>query len=179
MLRQRLQHSNGFTLLDLLSAISIMLIITSVAVPSFSYLSKKTAQQTTVNDLMRLLNFARQAAVNERSSVVVCPSADENSCDENWSFPLMVFVDSDDNKSRGTQERLLITRPSLASQQQLNWRSLHRNFISFKEDGTTGYQNGRLYYCDLSADDKHRAQLVVYRTGRTRVAQSLLSGCGA
>jgi len=173
-----LTHNIGFTLVDLLTALSIFLILTTIAVPSFTQLSRRKAQETDVNSLLHLLNFSRQEAVNRSTHIVICSSENDETCTKDWKYPIIVFVDDNNNHKWDLSEMLLRRHTLGNSQQQLNWRSA-LNYLSFDANGTTGYQNGRFYFCSTHSEE-YRAQLIVYRTGRTRLASEaeLKTGCG-
>ncbi len=176
------EHSNkGFTLLDLLIATSIFLILVSIALPSFTHMAKNKRKENAVYSMMRVLNFARQEAVDYSADVLVCPSKDEKNCVADWNQPLMVFVDFNENGKLDEFEKLLRKEQLTSQRQSLSWKGAGSNrYISFDPMGTTGNQNGRIYYCDLSDKERYRGQLVVYRTGRIRIpsAAELREGCG-
>ncbi|SMF43042.1 type IV fimbrial biogenesis protein FimT [Alteromonadaceae bacterium Bs31] len=171
----------GISLLDLLIATSIFLILTSIAVPSFSHLAKKNRKDNTVYAMLRILNFARQHAVDYSTDVLVCPTSNEQDCSGNWSETIMVFLDINNNKKLDEDERLLQKQTIITERQALNWKGAGSpKYISYNPAGFTGNQNGRIYYCDRLDIEKYRAQLVVYRTGRVRIAsqKELREGCG-
>jgi Tfp pilus assembly protein FimT len=172
----------GVSLLDLLIATSLFFILTAIAVPSFSHLLKKNQQKETLYSIKQLLNYGRQEAVDRRETVVVCSSADEMNCSSDWEHPFIVFVDKNRNNRLDEDETLLRSLDLLQPLQSLSWRSsLNKPFVHFDENGSTRYQSGRIYYCDLSSDtNNYKAQLIVYRTGRVRIAPEaeLRNRCG-
>jgi len=172
----------GITLYDLLIAISILSVLTAIAIPSFTHTLKNNQRKTTIQAVKQLLNFARQEAVNRSQHVTVCSSENETICSSDWQYPFIVFVDSNRNHRLDQDELLLRRWDGVQTLRSLRWRSsLNRAYVNFDENGSTRYQSGRIYYCDLSSDsNQYNAQLIVYRTGRIRIAPEaeLRSGCG-
>lgn len=171
--------NNGFTLLNILFALVIVGILVTLVVPSFAAVLQSTTRQTIINQTLGLLNFTRDQAVSYGSSVVICPSS-SHICVSDWNQPLMVFVDTNKNNERDEEELILQVSSFIDDEENLNWRSFGgKSYISFNEYGTTGFQSGRILYCDDKTSPHVRAQIIVYRTGRSRVARDseYLNGC--
>lgn len=131
-----------------------------------------------------MLNFARDTAVSSSTDVVICPSDNGASCDSSrdWSTTLLVFIDTNKNQQLDENENLLRTFDHADDKQSLSWRSFqNKPWLSFHANGSTGFQSGRIYYCYEGGEElDDRAQVVVYRTGRSRIAapEEFKSGCG-
>ena len=172
---------SGVSVLDLLISTSIFCILTAIAIPSFKYVLKLKKQEVITHHTLRLLNYARQEAVNRTSRVILCATENEQKCSSDWTNPLMVFVDQNENDELDQDELLLRKETLLGTNQHLSWVSFGgKAYVGFNESGTTGYQSGRIYYCDLSDPDRYKSQVIVYRTGRSRIApkSELRGGCG-
>ncbi|ROO25509.1 GspH/FimT family pseudopilin [Salinisphaera orenii] len=89
--------SRGFTLLELVVALTVAAILVAVAIPSYQSLIERNTLAATVNDLVGDLNYARSEAVTRGRNVYLCSSRDQNSCtsDGNWSDGWILFVTSD------------------------------------------------------------------------------------
>lgn len=64
----------GFSLLELLVAIIVLGIILSLAVPSFSQMIANNRIETTANELVSSVLFARSEAIKHRQSTQLCAS---------------------------------------------------------------------------------------------------------
>lgn len=177
-------RNSGMTLVNLLAGLAIAAILAGMVTPAFSNVIQATRKNAVVGGLMAMLYFARDTAVTHGTSVVICPKKiSGESCGKDWNQPLWVFIDNNGNNAFDENEsRLKEFELTTAEHQQLRWRSFgQKSYLSFDADGTTGYQSGRIYYCDTqSKNDAHkRAQVIVYRTGRSRVAarQEFKGGC--
>ncbi|MCB1624286.1 MAG: GspH/FimT family pseudopilin [Pseudomonadales bacterium] len=93
MVSQRSQL--GYTLLELMTALSILGILVAVAAPSFSDYSRNSRALAVQNDIVTALNLARSEAVRRATRVTVCASSDGASCTGNttWNNGWIVFAD--------------------------------------------------------------------------------------
>jgi type IV fimbrial biogenesis protein FimT len=102
----------GFTLIELMIAVTVMAILIGIAAPSF------TAWVTTVrvtgqaNDLFSDLLLARSEAVKRDVQVTVCASKGGTDCDgADWSLGWVVIVDADgDGKKDNNNDASLLKR---------------------------------------------------------------------
>lgn len=85
----------GFTLVEVLVTISILAILTAVAVPSFQTMIASSSLTSTTNDVMTTLAQARSEAVRTGSRVTMCKSADGSTCvvSGDWEQGWIVFND--------------------------------------------------------------------------------------
>ncbi|ESK54392.1 GspH/FimT family pseudopilin [Acinetobacter tjernbergiae] len=66
--------NRGFTLIELMVTLSIVVIITIMAAPSFGNMMTRQKLDTSARDFMAVLNQGRSQATVLRSTVAVCPS---------------------------------------------------------------------------------------------------------
>ena len=81
-------RQRGFNLLELLTAIAILGVITAIAVPSFRSISINSNLSTETNDLVGSLRHARSEAAKQGLNVTVCAAnADYTACSgaADWS----------------------------------------------------------------------------------------------
>ena len=80
----------GFTLLEMLIAITLTAIIAAIAVPSFRAASSTSALKRATGDLVSALNTARAQAVNLRLDVVVQQQGGDwdNGWTVNYQYPV-------------------------------------------------------------------------------------------
>lgn len=90
--RRARHRSAGFTLLELMIAVTVLAIGMSIAVPSFTDIIRRNRLTTQTNNLMSALAIARSEAVKRGTSVTVCPAnaltgpgADQCSGVDNWA----------------------------------------------------------------------------------------------
>ncbi len=176
-------NENGFTLFELIICLAISVIILGFGIPAFSTAIENSQRKNTVYELMGILNFARSTAVNMSKSVVICPSDNQKHCasTRNWNASLLIFADLNKNNVKDEGEVVLRVMDMNNNNQSLNWKSFgNKSYLAFNPYGTTGFQSGRIYYCFKDGKKpNHRSQVIVYRTGRVRIAalEELKSGC--
>src|SRR5690349_3487406 len=74
------QAQCGFTLLEAMVAIAVMLILTSIAVPSFKEASLNSQLRASANDLVVSTHFARSEAMKRNAPITMCMSSDGEHC---------------------------------------------------------------------------------------------------
>jgi len=96
-LKPLITHSSikGFTLLELIITLSILGIITAVAVPNFVTMVQNNRIKNTTNHIISTLQFARQSAAINRKTVTACTPlpSDTSSCalTYNWNNGVLVL----------------------------------------------------------------------------------------
>ena len=79
--------TKGFTLIEMLVAIAILLILLTLAVPAFTRSTQTTRADTEIADLRRALNFARLEAIDRGNTIRMRPTTG----DDVWSGELAVY----------------------------------------------------------------------------------------
>ena len=80
-------RTKGFTLVELLVAIAVLLILITLAVPMFTHVTQSTKADTEVGDLQRGLNYARLEAINRGVTTRIRPTAGGSA----WTGELAVY----------------------------------------------------------------------------------------
>lgn len=128
--------SSGFTIVEIMIAISILAILTALAMPSLVQFMARNELVGTSNALISGINLARNEAVTRSTTVGICPSTDGNSCTGGaWESGFLVFVDDDNNSDFDGGEELIraesgFTNPAITI------------------DGTAGVDNGITFTAD-------------------------------
>lgn len=67
-------------MVELIVTLTVVAIVTALAVPSFANMIRSNRLTSSANEMVAMLQSARLAAVSNRASVAVCPSADGINC---------------------------------------------------------------------------------------------------
>lgn len=88
------QHSSsegGFTLVELMVTLAIAAILMTMAVPSFTEMTKNNRLTTQTNQMVTALNLARSEAINRRATINVV-ATDAGSASNEWGKGWSVAV---------------------------------------------------------------------------------------
>jgi len=70
----------GFTLIEMMVTLTVLVILSMIAVPSFRDASLSSQLRSSANDFMASANFARSEAIKRGTAVTMCVSVDGSSC---------------------------------------------------------------------------------------------------
>jgi type IV fimbrial biogenesis protein FimT len=90
---ERLRRFAGFTLLELMTTLSVVGIVLAVGVPSYLTVIRNNRAAANANELVSALTIARSEAVRRGDRVSLCRSSDGASCGGTWTDGWIVFVD--------------------------------------------------------------------------------------
>ena len=88
-------HS-GFTLIELMTALTVLAVLLAMAVPGFREFTRSNRVTAAHNDLLTAFTLARSEALKRASPVSVCASSNGTSCTAatNWAVGWIVFTDA-------------------------------------------------------------------------------------
>lgn len=98
-------RTKGFTLIEVLVALGVLLILITMAVPSFTGSLQSTKADTEIGDLRRALNFARMEAIDRGITTRIRPTTQGGA----WSGELTVY------DSTGSSPTILRVVPAMGS----------------------------------------------------------------
>lgn len=158
----------GFTLIEAVLSLSILIIISSYATPQLmqlrAYFESKAAQQS----LLTFIASARSRALHRQDIVTICPLNNAKTCSTDWNQPLSLFVDPNSNAALDSNEALISVWNEKNAQANILWVR-GRRYIRFRPNGSTTATTGSLKYCLTTKVEKFNFRLVIARTCRTRV----------
>lgn len=82
----RMKRTAGFTLIELLVTISLVAILTTLAVPNFKLTMQNGRLSSQSNDLLGALIYSRGQAVAMHSNIIACVSTNQTSCANSSSW---------------------------------------------------------------------------------------------
>ncbi len=156
----------GFTLIEMIIALSIVAILAAVAIPSFAAIQQSAARRTALNNFWHAIFLARSEAVKRNAVIALCKSNNGQTCDndsDDWSGGWIVFdnLDHDEPAQRDTNEPVL----QVYSASPAVHITSNRKTFSFRPT-TQGVVNGTIVFCDTAG---HGAQaIIISHTGRPR-----------
>jgi type IV fimbrial biogenesis protein FimT len=100
--RPNLRRLAGFTLIELMVALTVAAVLTAVALPSFSGLLRSNRVSSTSNNLLTGINLARSEAIKSNRGAGVCASTDGSACStsaNDWTSGWIVWADLNNNST--------------------------------------------------------------------------------
>jgi type IV fimbrial biogenesis protein FimT len=173
----RKQH--GFTLGELMIALTVMGIGLSVAVPGFQTVVKNSRRTTATNQLVTTMHMARSEAVTRNLQVVVCPSTDGAACAAApWNKGWIVFADANTNQLVDGAETVLASIPELTNL-DINTTEFP-NFFIYRPSGrimvnAPAQNTGQLTFCDSRGAD-HARVVIINSSGQPRASEYDMNG---
>jgi type IV fimbrial biogenesis protein FimT len=153
---------SGFTLVELLVTISLLAILTTLALPSFTQTVASTRLTSTTNDLYTSLVQARSNAVRLGTRTTVCVSSNGSSCDAvsttaTWTVGWISWQDTTraTNPSVDTGETVTYVVQAQNESLVIRGNASVSNYVSFSPDGQSrqingGLQAGTIRICNTS-----------------------------
>jgi len=99
-------NSKGFTLIELMVAVAILMIITGTSMPGLEDLSRSYSAYQEKNRWLNLFAYARASAALENSIVTLCP-LQANQCGEDMHQEWALFTDANNNRILDADEQIL------------------------------------------------------------------------
>ncbi len=167
-------NATGTTLTELLAAIAVAAVLTSLALPPMQRLIQQHQSTAAINQLTGTVQFVRHAAITHGAPVSLCPSIDHRTCAgrNQWHLGALAFVDHNRNGQIDTDDVVLRGFPGFADGSRVYWRSFrNRNHLSMTARGFTDWQNGHFLYCPADGDASLARSIIVNAQGRVRQAR--------
>lgn len=152
--------ARGFTLIELLVSLSVLAILTSLAVPSFRGTIAANQLTSRTNELVSALNMARSEAIRRGSRVTLCKSSTGTSCAStgDWEQGWVVFVDSTRSgttASIDSGETVLQVQQAASGSTLIKGSTNVASYVSFGADGRPrtlagASTSGKLRSCNTS-----------------------------
>lgn len=172
----------GVTLIELLVTITVLGIISTIAIPSFTTFIKNARLNTAVTDFQGALTLARSEAVMRRQNVSVCMSTDGSGCNgSSWKDGVLVFTDIVNSNptgsfANGTDEALKFfpftnTAMVVTPVTEGGMNGFGSSYVSFKPSGMVPTSGG-LMLCD-DRTGAFGQEVILNIVGRTQTLSKL------
>ncbi len=161
------RHQQAYSLLELLSTLAIITLLFSTVTPSLAAFLQQNRQTSQVNQMIRVIHYARGEAITRRNPVTLCSGTTLCEKSRAWNGALHVFSDNNGNGRLDVGETLLRSM-DISDEYTWHWSNFRqREYLTFQSDGTTHSLNGTLLLCK---EDHPVYKVVLNLQGRVRTA---------
>ena len=175
--QQGYSNSRGMTLLELLTSLFIIAIVTTLGVPSIQSILNYNRVATSINTLSRSIAFGRIQAVNHNRHMVMCKSSDQRNCTNkgSWQQGWIIYEDDDLSRKREEEEKIIYAQSKLADNLYIKYAGFRSsNFITFRPSGVT-LMNGTFTFCIYGQPETQKA-VILSKTGRIYISKTGYDG---
>jgi len=176
-----MKKDNGFTLIELMVALTVFAILVAVGIPQINHLTNSNRMVSEINTISGSLALARSESVKRGRIITICGSTDNATCDtSSWEAGWIAFmdVDKDNVVDTGDGDVLLKVGPALTAGNTLRLlKSDNSGVLQFKPDGTLrdrnfdGSDDGTFVLCEKTKDLTLSRGVHINRLGRTSRAE--------
>ena len=159
----------GITLIELLITLSIIALLSSIAVPSFYSLVNKSQAESAINAFISQLELARHQAIRSKKTVTLCPTGNDNrqcSDTQDWSGTLLTFIDQNNNQRVDDEDTPLNVSTDIISRGSLIGNGSSE--LRFSPFGTLSSMAKTLHYCPGNNDLRFARVISINAQGRYR-----------
>lgn len=163
--------TRGFTLLEMLIALTVMAVLLSISLPDFTNFIQNKKSDDTINRVEQAVNTAKTSAIVNSSFVTLCKSSDGETCGGSWEQGIIAFTDDNGDRQINQDDKLIRYFSFPEAEGSIHWRAFrNRQYLQITGQGFTRYQNGNFTYCPYNKKADLARQVIINRTARVRHA---------
>ena len=163
-------RARGFTLVELMVTIVVLVVLVSVAVPSFDNIRLSSRLNSYSTDLVAGSQLARSEAIKRNAAVTLCASANGTACGTNGQWEAGWIVVSNDG-------RVIQKQPATASGYQMR-DSGGLSALTFDATGVGGTA-ANITICRATPVGSQERVVKISATGRSSITRTSVGTCGA
>ncbi|MCO5123188.1 MAG: GspH/FimT family pseudopilin [Rhizobacter sp.] len=188
MTREPQRRARGFTLIELLTTVAIIVIILTLAAPSFTAFQRNSELTGVANTMLSSLTAARSEAMKRGRNTLVVPSADCATWGDDWTKGWLVFVDNDGSQTIDSGDDVLSCEPKVPEAVTAVTGSAPEGFqdsggklyLMFNGSGYPRLLSGAFQSSSLDFTNGDSTRRIISNpAGRLRVCKPADAGCTA
>lgn len=148
--------------------VAVATILLAVAVPSFQDVMRRNRLAAATNDFLSSVYYTRSEAIKEDKRAIMCASSDGSSCGGSWNDGWIVVVDSNQNNSVDSADKLVLVREAPSSGVSIAGSDNVADSIAYMPTGRLRTSGDGTITIGVSSYDPKK-QIVISTTGRPGV----------
>jgi type IV fimbrial biogenesis protein FimT len=183
------RRAGGFTLIELLTTVAIIVIILTLAAPSFTAFQRNSELTGVANTMLASLSSARSEAMKRGRNTFVVPTADCKTWGDDWTQGWLVFVDNNGSQSLNSGDEILSCEPKVPEAVTVKTGSAPEGFkdpnngklyMMFNGSGYPRLVSGAFQSSSLDFKNSSQTRRIISNpSGRLRVCKPGDDGCTA
>lgn len=172
-----MRHHSGFTLVELLTTVTIFTTLLSLAIPSFRSMAERNQIAAAHNAFLSTIQFTRSEAIKRGNSVTICKWDNINViCDaeRSWQGGWAVFDDKNGDGNKTSNEDIIRIHKALPPTMQMHYNHVR---LKYNAEGLSIGYSGTITFCSQGTQITKQG-MTLSSVGRIRIAeQSALEDC--
>ena len=161
-------NSKGYSLLEVLVSLSLLLLLSSLLAPSFTELKARRTVSLKAWEIKRSMEYARSLAITQNTPMILCTVTETYQCVKQNGSRLVVFNDQNRDYQWSADESLYRDIDVGDAQLKLS-ATFGLAYVKFLRSGRIG-GSGNFQICVPGAGDFGR-QVIYFRSGRIRLSK--------
>jgi type IV fimbrial biogenesis protein FimT len=163
-------RSKGYSLVELLVTLLILVILSSLAVPAYRNFVTENQLTSQLNLLAGAIEYTRAEAIHRHIICTLCKSQDGKRCDGLWREGWIVFADRQSSGQVVSEDEILRVYAGMPSGGDLTWSGTRSNdYLQFMPTGSTRGQSGTFTYFPRVLHKNIWGKIIISQTGRVRI----------
>ena len=162
-------RKHGFTLVELIVAIAVIAILSTIALPSMSNFLVKMRVDNEITEMQRLLLTARNIAINTGKNTTVCPLSN-GVCSTNWQNEISIFTNDANTLANSISfadnDELVKIKEAIKSGDRLQFTNAS---VIYAPSGQLITAAGTFRYCPQGTTDESRG-IALSISGRSYIS---------
>lgn len=161
--------TRGFTLVELIVTLALIALLAGLAHTSWTQLLVSNRHRDLTEDIQTMFAIARSHAINSKTLTTICPLSPARRCIDDWSLPIAVFPDRNNDKRPDNNHIHNIFKLNNGHSSVYS-RTAGRGYFQLAADAMSHGTMGSLTACSRQADGRIRmSYLALNIGGRIRV----------